>query len=42
MKPLPDFIQMIGPYMYPDENDGTRIDLDSRVRDGPAVLFLSY
>jgi hypothetical protein len=22
MKPLPEFIQMIGPYMYPDENDG--------------------
>jgi hypothetical protein len=22
MKPLPDFIQMIGPYMYPDENEG--------------------
>ena len=21
-KPLPDFVQMIGPYMYPDENDG--------------------
>jgi len=23
-KPLPDFVQMIGPYMYPDENDGIR------------------
>jgi hypothetical protein len=22
MKPLPDFVQMIGPYMYPDENEG--------------------
>ena len=22
MKPPPDFIQMIGPYMYPDENEG--------------------
>ena len=22
MKPLPDFIQMISPYMYPDENEG--------------------
>ena len=22
MKPIPDFVQMIGPYMYPDENDG--------------------
>ncbi len=22
MKPLPEFIQMIGPYMYPDENEG--------------------
>ena len=21
-KPTPDFVQMIGPYMYPDENDG--------------------
>ncbi len=22
MKPLPDFVQMIGPNMYPDENEG--------------------
>jgi len=22
MEPLPDFIQMTGPYMYPDENEG--------------------
>jgi hypothetical protein len=22
MKPLPEFIKMIGPYMYPDETDG--------------------
>jgi len=22
MKPLPEFVQMIGPYMYPDENEG--------------------
>ena len=22
MKPPPDFIQMTGPYMYPDENEG--------------------
>ena len=22
MKPLPDFINLSGPYMYPDENDG--------------------
>ena len=22
MKPLPDIVQMIGPYMYPDENEG--------------------
>ena len=22
MKPLPDFVKMIGPYMYPDENEG--------------------
>jgi hypothetical protein len=24
MKPLPDFIQTIGPYMYPDENEGIK------------------
>ena len=22
MKPLPDFVQMVGPYMYPEENEG--------------------
>lgn len=22
MKPFPDFVQVIGPYMYPDENEG--------------------
>ena len=22
MKPIPDFIKMIGPYMYPDEREG--------------------
>jgi len=22
MKPRPEFIKMIGPYMYPDENEG--------------------
>ncbi len=22
MKPPPDFVKMIGPYMYPDENEG--------------------
>ena len=22
MKPLPDFVKMVGPYMYPDENEG--------------------
>ena len=24
MKPLPDFVQMIGPYVYPDENEGIK------------------
>jgi hypothetical protein len=24
IKPLPDFVQMIGPYMYPDENEGIK------------------
>ena len=22
MEPIPDFVQLIGPYMYPDENEG--------------------
>jgi hypothetical protein len=25
MKSLPDFVQMVGSYMYADENDGIRI-----------------
>jgi hypothetical protein len=24
IKPLPDFVQMIGPYVYPDENEGIK------------------
>jgi len=24
MKPLPDFVKMTGPYMYPDENEGIK------------------
>jgi hypothetical protein len=47
MKPLPDFIQMIGPYMYPDGNEGiTAITIfkydKARAGDASEAIASSY